>query len=263
MNKYKSMLRRILRYHSGLEIVYRLIRGRGGYRVCSCCICGTTGPFIRRFRGEKLVCLRCGSIGRQRAVVKTLKEHDPDWRQMAIHESSPSISSIRMFGKSCKGYVPTFYWPDVSVGDWRDGFRCEDLSHQTFDDCSFDLVLTQDVFEHIPDPRRAFMEVARTLKPGGAHIFTVPIYGERSVTRTRYVGSKALHVLEPRFHGNPIDPKGSLVITDWGTDIVEVIKETSGLPTRYLRIRDEDAGIEGRDYSQTHSELFITTKPKD
>jgi len=52
------------------------------------------------------------------------------------------------------------------------------------------------------------------------------------------------------------------VVTDWGMDIVDVIKEATGLLTSYLQIRDTDAGIEGRDYSSTHSEVFITAKPK-
>ncbi len=32
--------------------------------------------------------------------------------------------------------------------------------------------LTQDVFEHLFDPAAAFREIARTLQPGGAHVFT-------------------------------------------------------------------------------------------
>ena len=135
-------------------------------------------------------------------------------------------------------------------------------SEPTFRDDTFDLVLTQDVLEHIPDPERAFKEVVRTLKPGGAHIFTVPIAGRiHSVTRTKYIDGKIIPIIEPRYHGNPIDPNGSLVITDWGIDIMNVIKSATGLETTYHRIRDVRAGIEGRDLTETHSEIFITRKP--
>jgi 2-polyprenyl-3-methyl-5-hydroxy-6-metoxy-1,4-benzoquinol methylase len=47
-------------------------------------------------------------------------------------------------------------------------------------------VITQDVMEHVFDPHHAFKEIARTLKPGGLHIFTTPIYGmPRSRVRAR------------------------------------------------------------------------------
>ncbi len=40
----------------------------------------------------------------------------------------------------------------------------EDLENQTFQNESFDIVITQDVMEHIYDPGKAFAEVARTFK---------------------------------------------------------------------------------------------------
>ena len=43
----------------------------------------------------------------------------------------------------------------------------------TFQNESFDLFITQDVFEHVMEPNKAFKEIERVLKPGGAHVFTV------------------------------------------------------------------------------------------
>ena len=51
------------------------------------------------------------------------------------------------------------------------GVCCENLEHMSFGDESFDLHLTQDVFEHLFDPAAAFREIARTLRPGGAHLY--------------------------------------------------------------------------------------------
>ena len=36
--------------------------------------------------------------------------------------------------------------------------------------------------EHIFNPQSAFREIARTLKPGGAHIFTVPLINKERTT---------------------------------------------------------------------------------
>jgi SAM-dependent methyltransferase len=46
-------------------------------------------------------------------------------------------------------------------------FRVEDAARLSFADDSFDLVLSQNVFHHVPDWRRAAAEVARVLRPGG------------------------------------------------------------------------------------------------
>ena len=46
-------------------------------------------------------------------------------------------------------------------------YRVEDAANLRFQDASFDLVVSQNVFHHIPDWRSATIEVARVLRPGG------------------------------------------------------------------------------------------------
>lgn len=43
-----------------------------------------------------------------------------------------------------------------------------------FEDASFDVVISTEVLEHVPDPDLYLMEVKRVLKPGGMFFFTVP-----------------------------------------------------------------------------------------
>ena len=88
----------------------------------------------------------------------------------------------------------------------------------TFPNESFDLFITQDVFEHVMTPNKAFKEIARVLKPDGAHVFTIPWYHTLTKTIQRAQLNKGVieHIKEPIYHGNPIDEKGSLVTFDWG-----------------------------------------------
>jgi len=44
-------------------------------------------------------------------------------------------------------------------------FGVEDAANPSFTDSSFDLVLSQNVFHHIPDWKRAVREVRRVLRP--------------------------------------------------------------------------------------------------
>ena len=49
-----------------------------------------------------------------------------------------------------------------------------DGSIMPFEDSSFDVVISTEVMEHVPDPDSYLIEVKRVLKPGGMFFFTVP-----------------------------------------------------------------------------------------
>ena len=102
----------------------------------------------------------------------------PNWRNLVIHESSPVNRGASLkLAKQCSSYSASQYDPQLGFGNIHPiaGYRSENLEKQTFSDQSFDLVVTQDVLEHIFDAQAAFKEIARTLRPGGAHIFTTPL----------------------------------------------------------------------------------------
>jgi SAM-dependent methyltransferase len=161
-----------------------------------------------------------------------------------------------MLSRECQHYVATQFFPDFPTGSMKDGVRCEDLEAQTFADGAFDIVVTQDVFEHVLDPARGFREVARTLKPGGAHIFTVPwFHWKETVVRAVRENDRVRYLAEPDYHRNPIDPRGSLVVTEWGRDLCEFIEHHSGLTTQVVRLRDRRRGIDGE-----FLEVFISRK---
>ncbi len=213
------------------------------------------GPWLR----DELLCSRCGSIPRQRALVHVLQTRFPKWRLVDMHESSPGGRASEKLAQECKKYTATHFFPGVPQGEFKDGFRCENLEKQTFDDASFDLVVTGDVFEHVLDPGRGFAEIARTLRPGGAHIFTVPWYWwkETLIRATRNDDGTIKYLETPDYHGNPINDKGSLVVTEWGPDLCDFIYRTSGLATTALLIRDMKLGLAGE-----FSEVFVSAKPR-
>jgi SAM-dependent methyltransferase len=120
------------------------------------------------------------------------------------------------------------------------------LQHQTFADEVFDLVLAQDVFEHIFEPDKAIKEIARTLRPGGAFIATVPIVLKTRPSRPRaaFLDGQIRHYLPAEYHGNPMSAEGSLVTIDWGYDIGAYLQHHSGLSVLILqKIDNIDQGI--------------------
>lgn len=194
--------------------------------------------------------------------MRVIRDFFPDYRDRTIHETSPCGRGVSpKLSQECANYSYSHYFEGVPRGRVHPerNERCEDLENLTFDDESFDLVLSQDVMEHIFDPSAAFREVARVLKPGGAHIFTAPLVNKGRASRRRAeraVDGSVTHFLEPEYHGNPVDPDGSLVIMDWGYDITRHIQDACGHTSIIIQIDDIAAGIRAE-----YIDVIVTLKP--
>lgn len=120
-------------------------------------------------------------------------------------------------------------------------------------------MVTQDVMEHVFDIDRAFCEIARTLKPGGYHIFTTPLVAKGRPTLQRAArrpDGSIEYLAEPEYHGNPVDPGGSLVTWHYGYDLAARVLQTSGLPTLIVQLDRLDLGIRAE-----YIEVMVSTKP--
>ena len=228
-------------------LAVRRVKGKANSGYCTICdrkaLFVETGPWHR----DEYLCVRCGSIPRQRALIKVLNDHFPGWREARIHESSPGGPSSDKIRRECREYVASQYFANVPRGQCNGSQRSEDLERLTFGDECFDIVLTQDVFEHVLRPTKAFAEIARTLKPGGAHVYTVPYYrGKQTVIRAEPDEAGGIrHVLPPDYHQNPIDAAGSLVITEWGDELCDFIFRACGMTTTIFNFYDPRLGLKG------------------
>lgn len=83
----------------------------------------------------------------------------------------------------------------------------QNLESLTFEDSSFDIVLTSDVMEHVRLDHLAHREIRRVLRNGGVYLFTVP-HGRQPETLHRVIVNDPLDpsldefAMEPEYHGD-------------------------------------------------------------
>jgi len=230
----------------------------------TCPICEASATFSAKgnwLRGT-LMCQSCpnGSVPRERALALVLNEMVPNWRDLVIHESSPGNRGISVkLKQQAKSYVGTQYYQGFPLGELMKGYRNEDLQRLTFADETFDLFVSLDVLEHIPDPHTAIKEIWRTLKPGGIMVSTFPVRKDQvnPVERRATFGADGTvtHLKEPEYHGNPIDSKGVLVTVDYGYTIHQCIAAWAPFDVRVYRFNDREHGILGE-----YTEVFWCRK---
>jgi SAM-dependent methyltransferase len=122
-------------------------------------------------------------------------------------------------------------------GSTSPGIPSEDLLALSYSDNSFDLVITAETLEHVPDIHVALRETCRVLKPGGVHVFSAPVVWERKCTRQRAAlqDGKLVHHLPPSFHGNGVtEASDMLVFYEFGSDLVDFCR-SAGFEVELLK----------------------------
>jgi 2-polyprenyl-3-methyl-5-hydroxy-6-metoxy-1,4-benzoquinol methylase len=207
-------------------------------------------------RKESMFCSHCGCSLRIRrlaaALIQTFAEmsgrsydsfvelvEDEEFRGLKIAE----INACGALHSHLKGH------PNLHYSEWLDGIgpdkasegvRSEDLQRLSYPDGYFDIILTSETLEHVPDPDKAWSEIHRVLKAGGWHIFTIPIIPSQkaTVTRAKLVNGNREVYLKLAYHGAWGD-ENMVVYTDFGMDLVEKL-DGMGLNTEVLYQKTEN-----------------------
>jgi SAM-dependent methyltransferase len=141
-----------------------------------------------------MLCMHCGSSSRNRHVAMVVlqqvlgerKNLAPGIAKLSevptfkMLNTDPDGAMARTLGASMRYFCSGFY-PDIRSGkELRPYVYCQDLSRLSFDEGIFDIVVTEDVLEHVREHDKAFSEIHRVLKPGGCHVFTIPFFFDRT-----------------------------------------------------------------------------------
>ena len=168
-------------------------------------------------------CLNCRANPSAMCMAAVLEELEPDLAHRHVYELSSRGPLFRFLQSRCEEFTFSEFFDDVPPGGGKEGVPCQDVQRLTFSDQSFEVCTSTDVFEHVPDDRKAFSEVRRVLKPGGRLVFTVPLDIDSStVERARSVDGRIEHLLPPEFHNDHLEGLGKvLCFRNYGADIVD------------------------------------------
>jgi len=165
-------------------------------------------------------------------------------RDIWCTESSGGIHNAL---KHNKNYIASEYFGDShKSGEKVGGTLHVNLLETGFSNNTFDVILTCDVLEHIPDPYRAFREIHRILKTGGTHIFTVPFYQTMHLDekRAEIIGKDMIHHMDPLYHLDPHNPGGILVYNIFSMEMLISLAKI-GFYTTMHKLYDWKYGIFG------------------
>lgn len=207
-------------------------------RLGRCTVCGRGTIFVvadARTIRENAFCIHCRSSSRNRhvgkAIVEAFSHHG-----IRCAKDLADVPSLRIYNTAATGCLPRVWgrqphivysecFDDCKAGECRDGVLCQDLQALTFQDECFDLVISEDVLEHVKDYRRGLREIHRVLKRGGYHIFSIPLYFQHhSLERLAHEQGRDIPLAPIEYHGDPIRGS-SVVFTTFGFDLFRFLNE--------------------------------------
>lgn len=119
-------------------------------------------------------------------------------------------------------YNVTSSWFDA------DSIYFQNLTQLSYPDHSFDLSLSFEDLEHIPDYRSALSELFRVTKEGGSVLLSAPFVldSQKNITRAKLSDKgEVVHLMEPEYHDDPLKAEGILCFHHFGWDLLNELKE--------------------------------------
>ncbi|WP_459555475.1 class I SAM-dependent methyltransferase [Lacunimicrobium album] len=223
-----------------------------------CNICGSRRGF-RLYSSnlrEDLICLSCSSSNRKRQIAAAIlqserSDADSDLSHFnSVGDKFVWAMEVSQFATSAigkNGVASEYFGSHFESGQIVNKCRHEDAMNPSFEVNSLDVVISSDVFEHIPEPYVAHQQIFDRLKPGGSHFFTVPYLESEEFDEIRATMGQdgtVTHHLPPEYHGDGLRPEGILVFRIFGAQMLTRLSEI-GYEYCIYRVHDPSVGILG------------------
>lgn len=214
-------------------IHWRISRGR-------CPNCSSDFLLMMKDDPFRIRCLGCRASAINLSLIPVVQRHFPKIdRSMCAYELSTYGSMLNWLRRNFVGVETSEYFPDHPLGTMVNGILNQDVQRLTFAAESFDLVTSNQVFEHVPDDAAAFHECYRVLRIGGALVFAVPLH-DNIVASERIAGLDGGRVEffgKPEFHASRLTGPKS-VPTFWHFSTHDILDRVRGAGFRSVEFED-------------------------
>jgi len=208
-----------------------------------CDICkniSISNSFILYGIEESYSCNNCGMNSRKRAMYEFVYNQYRNKKNIYIQEAVTTAYYIyeKLFNKN--NIIGSEYLgEDKTCGKYynylNNNIMHQDCTNMSFSDNTFDLIISQHIFEHIFEVKQSLSELFRITKPNGAIVLSFPffLFQEKNNILARRIkienknefNIEYLHT-PPKFHINPADPQGgSLVYWEHGWEFLDIMRD--------------------------------------
>jgi SAM-dependent methyltransferase len=209
-------------------------------------------------------CLFCKSFSRKRHVASILIKYSGiscinNMKKIAkktvldIYNTDRNI--LEDYFCNNNHYISSIFTEEYPIGtEIKKNVFCQNLEHLTFNDGSFDIIITEDVLEHVRNYIIGLNEIYRVLKKGGIHIFTIPfLFNQKTIVRVDTSTEKDIYILPPEYHGDKIRGK-IIAYRTFGIDLFDILSDIGFSTTLH------NSTLSDSQYGIYNSSVFISTK---
>lgn len=141
--------------------------------IVRCDMCDWNGKRFPKGR-----CPKCKSLARTRLIPYSINYFKLDLNNSTILHVAPNVSEYNFIKSNFK----TQKYDRLNLVDSRHINLVRDLTDTKLESNIYDLIIIWHVLEHIPEDRKAILEMFRILKEDGKVLMSVPIYPKENLT---------------------------------------------------------------------------------
>jgi SAM-dependent methyltransferase len=194
-----------------------------------CPNCGGKYFLVMRPDAFMIRCLSCRANGTNLSLIPLIEKHRKSYPVREAWEMSTYGATLSFLRTHVDHVYESEYFEGKRSGEIVDGILNQDVQETSFSDSSLDLITSNQVFEHVPDDIKGYAECFRVLRPGGALLFTVPLYGIRATEKLAEIrAGELIYFTKPEYHDSRTAGPES-ILTFWHHSVNDIGERVSSV----------------------------------